>query len=180
LWHLTGSWIDRGPVSAALAGEAALTEYLREAATWLATIKAAELAPALGDLVPDVDIAALNGVYGDYMAESYRVSVSAGIDGWRDDDLAFVHDWGMPLDIGVPVSIWLGDEDRMVPRSHGEWLARHIPGSRLHRRPSEGHMSLFVNELDTIVADPGGIAHAADRCTALGGSPSWPVELGRK
>ena len=139
--------------SAALAGEVALTEFLREAEAWLATIKAADLAPALGDLVPDVDIAALNGLYGEYMAESFRVSVSAGINGWRDDDLAFVHDWGVLLDSGVPVSIWQGDKDRMVPHSHGEWLAAHIPGSRLHRRPGEGHISLFVNEFDDIVAD---------------------------
>lgn len=139
--------------NAALAGEAPLTEFLREAEAWLATIKAADLAPALGDLVPDVDIAALNGLYGDYMAESYRVSVSAGIDGWRDDDLAFVHDWGVSLDTDVSVSLWQGDKDRMVPHSHGEWLAAHIPGSRLHRRPGEGHISLFVNEFDDIVAD---------------------------
>ena len=139
--------------SAALAGEVALTEFLREAEAWLATIKAADLAAALGDLVPDVDIAALHGLYGDYIAESFRVSVSAGIDGWRDDDLAFVHDWGVLLDSGVPVSIWQGDKDRMVPHSHGEWLAAHIPGSRLYRRPGEGHMSLFVNDFDDIVAD---------------------------
>ena len=138
---------------AALAGEVALTEFLREAEAWLATIKAADLAPALGDLVPDVDIAALNGLYGEYMAESFRVSVSAGINGWRDDDLAFVHDWGVSLDTDVPVSIWQGDKDRMVPHSHGEWLAAHIPGSRLYRRPGEGHMSLFVNDFDDIVAD---------------------------
>ena len=103
--------------------------------------------------MPDVDIAALNALYGEYMAESFRVSVSAGIDGWRDDDLAFVHHWGVLLDSGVPVSIWQGDKDRMVPHSHGEWLAAHIPGSRLYRRPGEGHMSLFVNDFDDVVAD---------------------------
>jgi pimeloyl-ACP methyl ester carboxylesterase len=138
---------------AALVGAAALTEFLREAGASLAAIETADLAPALGDLAPDVDIAVLNGVYGDYLAESFRVSVSAGIDGWRDDDLAFVHDWGVPLNTGVPVSIWQGDKDRMVPHTHGEWLAAHIPGARLHRRPGEGHLSLFTNELDAIVAD---------------------------
>ena len=141
---------------AALAGEAALTAFLREAAAGLATIKAADVAPALGDLVPAVDVAVLNEAYGDYLAESFRESVSGGIDGWRDDDLAFVHDWGVPLNTGVPVSIWQGDKDRMVPHSHGEWLAAHIPGSRLHRRPDEGHLSLFVHEFDAIVADLAG------------------------
>ena len=137
----------------ALAGEAPLTEFLAEAGAVLATIKAADLAPSLGDLVPGVDVAALTGVYADYLAESYRASVSAGIDGWRDDDLAFVHDWGFPLDTGVPVSIWQGDQDRMVPHTHAEWLAAHLPGARLHRRPGQGHISLFTDELDAIVAD---------------------------
>ena len=139
--------------SAAVAGEEPLTEFLREAGEVLATITAADLPPALGDLAPDVDVAALSGVYGDYLAESYRASVSAGIDGWRDDDLAFVHDWGVPLDADVPVSIWQGDQDRMVPHSHGEWLAAHLAGARLHRRPGQGHISLFTDELDAIVAE---------------------------
>jgi pimeloyl-ACP methyl ester carboxylesterase len=137
---------------AALAGEAPLTEFLREAWASLATIKAADLAAALGDLAADVDVAALTGVYADYLAESLRASVSAGIDGWRDDDLAFVHDWGVPFDIGVPVSIWQGGKDRMVPHAHGEWLAARLPGARLHRRPGQGHLSLFTDELDAIVA----------------------------
>jgi pimeloyl-ACP methyl ester carboxylesterase len=138
---------------AAVAGEEPLTEFLREAWAGLATIKAADLAPALGDLASAVDVAALTGVYADYLAESFRASVSAGIDGWRDDDLAFVRDWGVPLDTGVPVSIWQGDQDRMVPHTHGEWLAAHLPGAQLHRRPGQGHISLFTEELDAIVAD---------------------------
>jgi pimeloyl-ACP methyl ester carboxylesterase len=137
---------------AALAGEAPLTEFLQEAWAGLDTIQAADLAPALGDLASDVDVAALTGVYADYLAESFRASVSAGIDGWRDDDLAFVQDWGVPLDTDVPVSIWQGDQDRMVPPTHGEWLAAHLPGARLHRRPGQGHLSLFTDELDAIVA----------------------------
>ena len=137
---------------AALAGEAALTEFLRQAGAAVATIKAADLAAALGDLASDVDAAALTGIYADYLAESFRASVSAGIDGWRDDDLAFVHDWAVPLDTSVPVSIWQGDQDRMVPHTHGEWLAAHLPGARLHRRLGQGHLSLFTDELDAIVA----------------------------
>jgi pimeloyl-ACP methyl ester carboxylesterase len=139
--------------SAAVAGEEPLTKFLREAGRALATIKAADLAPALGDLASDVDVAALAGEYAEYLAESFRASVSAGIDGWRDDDLAFVHDWGVPLDVDAPVSVWQGDQDRMVPHSHGEWLAAHLPGARLHRRPGQGHISLFNDELDAIVAE---------------------------
>jgi pimeloyl-ACP methyl ester carboxylesterase len=44
----------------------------------------------------------------------------------------------------------------MVPHSHGEWLAAHIPGSRMHRCPGEGHLSVFVNEFDAVVEDLAG------------------------
>jgi pimeloyl-ACP methyl ester carboxylesterase len=139
--------------SAALAGEAPLTGFLRAPGAALATIKPADLAPALGDLASEVDLAALTGAYADYLAASFRAAVSAGIDGWRDDDLAFLRDWGVPLDTGARVSLWQGDQDRMVPHAHGEWLAAHLPGASLHRRPGHGHLSLFVDEFDAIVAD---------------------------
>jgi hypothetical protein len=50
-------------------------------------------------------------------------AVAGGTAGWRDDDLALVQDWGFPLSgggngadgAGVPITIWQGDQDRMVP-----------------------------------------------------------------
>ena len=38
-----------------------------------------------------------------FLAESCRAAVSRGYDGWRDDDLAFLADWGVDLrSIRVP------------------------------------------------------------------------------
>jgi pimeloyl-ACP methyl ester carboxylesterase len=42
----------------------------------------------------------------------------------------------------VPVAIWQGAKDRMVPFSHGQWLAAHVPGARAHLDEGEGHISL--------------------------------------
>jgi len=88
-------------------------------------------------------VAVLTGEYADFMAGSVRSAVSNGIDGWFDDDLAFTRPWGFDLaDIRVPVRVWQGAEDHMVPESHGRWLAAHIPGARPELRPEHGHLSL--------------------------------------
>jgi pimeloyl-ACP methyl ester carboxylesterase len=98
---------------------------------------------ALGDLVDEVDRNALTGELADAMARMIRRAVSTGHAGWLDDDLAFVKPWGFDVrDIAVPVAVWQGRHDRMVPFSHGEWLAAHIPGARDHLYDDEGHISL--------------------------------------
>ena len=131
---------------AALAGEADLTTFLGAAAGPLREIGAAEVADGLGGLVSETDKAALTGEFADYLAAAFRAAVTPGIDGWRDDDLAFTRDWGLSLDAlghATPVAIWQGDQDRMVPETHGAWLAANIPLARARFRPGEGHLSLF-------------------------------------
>jgi pimeloyl-ACP methyl ester carboxylesterase len=83
-----------------------------------------------------------------------RAALSTGIAGWRDDDLAFVRDWGVSMEaIGsaVPVSIWQGDQDAMVPFSHGRWLASQLPRARAHLLPGEGHLTLGVTGIGAIL-----------------------------
>ena len=88
------------------------------------------------------------------MAAVLRRAVSTGVAGWRDDDLAFTRDWGFDIStIGVPVAVWQGGRDLMVPPDHGRWLAERIPDVRDHLLPAEGHLSLAVGALDRIVAD---------------------------
>jgi pimeloyl-ACP methyl ester carboxylesterase len=139
---------------AAVAGEPALSAYLEKEAAVLAAIRPEDVAAALGDLVSDVDKAALTGDFAAYLAGSFRAAVSTGFAGWRDDDLAFVADWGFGLDgFAAPVSIWQGDQDRMVPFDHGRWLAGHVPGARVRLLPGEGHLSLGVTRFDAVLAE---------------------------
>lgn len=122
-----------------------LTTYLEKQASALANVTGDEVTAALGGLVSDVDRSALTGELADSVAETCRRAVSAGIAGWRDDDLAFAKDWGFdPSQIRTPVSIWQGQQDNMVPFTHGQWLAAHIPGARPYLHPEQGHLSLFA------------------------------------
>jgi len=145
--------------SAAIEGKEALSAALERMAKDLEMVRGADVAAALGGLVSDVDKAALTGEFADTLAEGFRRSVSTGIAGWRDDDLAFTRSWGFDLGtIRPPVAVWQGGQDRMVPFAHGQWLAGHIPGAQVHLYPDEGHLSLGVASLDRIVADLAGLA----------------------
>jgi pimeloyl-ACP methyl ester carboxylesterase len=156
--------------SAALKSEAALTDFITAAAEGVRGLTGAQVAEGLGGLISAADKAALTGGYADYVAEGLKASLSSGIAGWRDDDLAFTADWGFSLgwDPGsgeasseessqespaAPVAIWQGDQDRMVPFAHGQWLASHITGARAHLLRGEGHLTLTVTAMDRILDD---------------------------
>lgn len=140
--------------SAAMEGESALRPLLEKLGTDLKAIQGADVAAALGGLVSEVDKAALTGEFADTMAASFRGAVENGIEGWLEDDIAFAIDWGFSLsDIKVPVSIWQGAQDRMVPFAHGQWFADHIPGVRTHLFPEHGHLSLGVGLINEIVRE---------------------------
>jgi pimeloyl-ACP methyl ester carboxylesterase len=138
---------------AALAGREPLEQFMNAAAPSFANVQPADVIAAFGDLISDVDKKALVGDLADYLATSARYSLSTGIAGWRDDDLAFTSPWGFdPATITVPVAIWQGDQDRMVPFAHGRWLAAHIPAATAHLLPGEGHLSV-AKLADTILAE---------------------------
>jgi pimeloyl-ACP methyl ester carboxylesterase len=138
----------------AVRGEAALTEFLEREAGALNSVTGAEVADALGGLVQAADKAVLTGAFAEHLAASLRAAVRGGVAGWRDDDLAFVKDWGFSLrSPAAPVAIWQGDQDLMVPYSHGQWLAANIPGARVHLLPGEGHLTLTASGFGRIVDD---------------------------
>ena len=140
--------------AAAVAGVEPLTAFLKAAAAGLAQVRGDQIAAALGDLISEVDRRALTDAFADYSAAAFRKAVSEGIAGWRDDDLAFIADWGFDLTaVQTPVTIWQGAEDRMVPFAHGRWLASHVAGADEQLRPTEGHLSLMLDKFGEIVAD---------------------------
>lgn len=138
----------------AAAGSEQLTPVLDAQIEELRSIEGPGVVAALGGLVPDVDKAALSGELGDHLAASFRRAMEQGSAGWHDDDLAFVQHWGFELDdVRVPVSIWQGSQDLMVPFAHGEWLAEHVPAATGHLLDGHGHLSLTKEHVPAIVAD---------------------------
>jgi len=86
------------------------------------------------------------------MAANLAEGLRSGVDGWVDDDLAFVTPWDFSLaEIAVPTFVWQGSEDLMVPFAHGQWLAVHIPGATAHLEHGEGHLSVALGALDRML-----------------------------
>jgi len=139
---------------AALRGEDALRAWLGENAADFAQVTGPEIVSAFGGLISQVDKDALAGSVADAFAATMRRALAGGFDGWIDDDLAFIEPWGFPLaSIGVPVTVWQGDLDLMVPAAHGAWLASAVPGAVARAAPGHGHISLITTFRDAIVDD---------------------------
>ena len=93
------------------------------------------------EMFTPADHAALDGDWA-WLAGVAGRAIAQGPDGMIDDDLAYTRPWGFaPGGISAPVLLVHGTADRIVPASHGEWLARHIPGAELRLRPGDGHIS---------------------------------------
>jgi pimeloyl-ACP methyl ester carboxylesterase len=134
--------------SAALKGDDALRPYLLAEGEDLKDPTPERVVEALDSLLPDVDRAVLTGEFGEDMAAGMREALRNGIEGWLEDDLAFTTPWGFDLaEISIPVTIWQGSADLMVPFAHGQWLASRVPGATAHLEEGEGHLSIGIGAL---------------------------------
>ena len=103
------------------------------------------LVDSMRSLLPPSDVAVLTGELGEWLHASMARGLATGTDGWLDDDLAFVGDWGFSLaDVRVPVLVMAGAHDLMVPLGHATWLAHHVPGATTMIDDAAGHLSLLT------------------------------------
>ncbi len=117
---------------AAVEGRAALEDYL----------ESTEFDPEM--FTPE-DHAALEGEWS-WFISVVNLAMENGPGGFIDDDLAGVGPWGFdPADIVAPAIFLHGGRDRVVPSSHGEWLARRCPSAELWLYPGDGHISVLTS-----------------------------------
>jgi pimeloyl-ACP methyl ester carboxylesterase len=129
-----------------------LAQYMWGQHESLKAVAVSDMVGSLGYLLPDVDRAVLTDEFGEDLASSFHEGLRNGIDGWLDDDIAFIRPWGFDLDeIREPVTLWQGSADLMVPFAHGEWLASRLPGASIHLEQDEGHLSIGVGALDRML-----------------------------
>ena len=137
---------------ASLAGSEALIAFKEVAWPIFSKVTGAEVAEALGGLIDDVDRGSLSGAFADDLASTTREGLRNGYWGWFDDDMAFSRPWGFALEsMRVPVHIWQGEHDRMVPYAHGRWLVEHVGSSCAHLHPEHGHLTLAVDSIGLIL-----------------------------
>jgi pimeloyl-ACP methyl ester carboxylesterase len=129
-------------------GEDAIRTFAAEQAADLRNVTQEQMVEAMAPHLSPVDAAELAGPIGVTELAQFQDAFAVSVDGWVDDDLAFIAPWGFqPSDISVPVLLWQGREDRMVPFAHGEWLARQIPGVEAHLTEGDGHLTMVTRRI---------------------------------
>jgi pimeloyl-ACP methyl ester carboxylesterase len=122
---------------AAAAGRAAMTEF----------VAAEQFDP---EMFTPADRAALGGEWS-WLGGVAGQAIEAGPAGLIDDELANVGPWGFdPAQVVPPVLVLHGEQDRMVPSSHGQWLARQCPSAELRLFPEDGHVSVLSAGADAL------------------------------
>jgi pimeloyl-ACP methyl ester carboxylesterase len=95
------------------------------------------------EMFTPADHAALSGEWS-WFGDVVGPAVARGPGGLIDDDLAYVAPWGFtPAQVAAPVLFLHGERDRVIPSSHGRWLASRCPLAELRLSPEDGHISVL-------------------------------------
>jgi pimeloyl-ACP methyl ester carboxylesterase len=125
-------------------GEEALRPFLELESAGMEDLDVAGLIDSMRTVLSDLDAATIDGEFGEHLLQCFCTGLARGVDGWLDDDLAFVRPWGFELEhINAPTLVIQGRQDLMVPWSHGEWLAENVPEAEAWLREDEGHLTLL-------------------------------------
>jgi pimeloyl-ACP methyl ester carboxylesterase len=87
-----------------------------------------------------------------YIKASLQEAFYQGSSGPAWEFFLYTKPWGFDLSrISVETYLWHGDNDRTVPLKMAEYHARMIPGAHLTVFPGEGHFSVPIRHLGTML-----------------------------
>jgi pimeloyl-ACP methyl ester carboxylesterase len=82
------------------------------------------------------------------LKEACRVSTRGAVHEAR----TYFQEFGFPLEaIQQPVHYWWGTKDKSVIELHAQAVEQRVPGARMHYRPGEGHLSIWVKYMKEIL-----------------------------
>ncbi|HET7523582.1 MAG TPA: alpha/beta hydrolase [Acidimicrobiales bacterium] len=117
---------------------------------------------------PDRKWLSMPSVAGGAVAD-VREGLRHGASGYTRDLELLARPWDFDVSsIRVPVDIWHGAADVVIPPQHGAYLGAAIPGARLHTCPGEGHLVMWSHLPEILLT-------ASGRSTSSG-----PPTAGRK
>jgi pimeloyl-ACP methyl ester carboxylesterase len=139
--------------NAALEGKDMLVDYIEAQAPGMLNADPNTLVKALRSLLCQPDVEVLTEEFAGFLLKSIREGIEARRNGWVDDDIAFTTPWGFELDqIRIPVLLMHGEQDQMVPISHGKWLASRITNVVARLLADDGHLTLSANRIPDVHA----------------------------
>lgn len=139
-------------IGAVIEGEPALRHFLEREAEEMRHAQAPDVVTLLETLLGQADREVLNEELANEILQSDRHGLSNGIDGWLDDDFAFVRPWGFDVATSDrPVLLLHGADDRFVPIAHGRWLAERVRGVEARLTGDEdGHLTLIARRIGEV------------------------------
>jgi pimeloyl-ACP methyl ester carboxylesterase len=123
----------------------ALAPILRVRPGWTLALLAAQLPPADRAALSDPRVYAI-------LAASLREAFRHGGRGAAHDLVLYANDWDFGFrDIKTPCYLWHGEQDTTVPVSVGKRAASRLTGCRAEFYADEGHFSLPVKRMRSIL-----------------------------
>jgi pimeloyl-ACP methyl ester carboxylesterase len=128
----------------AAGGREAVQPLLEQMAGGFKAVDPAQFVELYGPGFPPPDRAILDTTVAGHILVPTVEGLAAGVEGFVEDELAVVAPWGVELArVRVPVALWQGEQDQLIPAGHARWLAETIPGAELRLSADDGHLSII-------------------------------------